>query len=105
GRHNDIYDSPRDVMKAVPGVELIEMPRNKSRAVCCGAGGGRFWMEENIGSRINEVRAEEAVSCNADAVGSACPFCLTMMNDGVAALGKEEEVATLDMAEIVAKAL
>ena len=81
------------------------MPRNRSRGVCCGAGGGRFWMEEHIGERINVHRSREAVAVSPDCVGSACPFCLTMLKDGVADLGKDEEIKTLDIAEIVARAL
>ncbi len=105
GRYHDIYDAPRNVVKVVPGATLIEMPRNKSRGVCCGAGGGRFWMEEEIGERINVHRSNEAIATGAECVGSSCPFCLTMLKDGVADLGKEEEVRTQDIAEIVAAAL
>ena len=104
GRYHDIYDAPRDVVRAVPGAELVELPRNKSRGVCCGAGGARFWMEETIGERINVHRSKEVVATGADCVGSACPFCLTMLKDGVADLGNEE-IKALDLVEIVAKAL
>ncbi|OGQ78689.1 MAG: hypothetical protein A2289_09475 [Deltaproteobacteria bacterium RIFOXYA12_FULL_58_15] len=104
GRYNDIYDAPRDVLNAVPGTSVIELERNKSRGVCCGAGGGRFWMEETIGERINVHRSKEVVATGADCVGSACPFCLTMLKDGVADLGNEE-IKALDLVEIVAKAL
>lgn len=104
GRYHDIYEAPRSVVKAA-GTSLVEMPRAKSRGVCCGAGGGRFWMEETIGERINAHRAKEAVGTKAACVGTSCPFCLTMLKDGVADLGKDEEVQTLDVAEIVAKAL
>ncbi len=104
GRYHNIYDAPRNIVKAVPGAELVELPRNKSRSVCCGAGGGRFWMEENIGERINVHRAKEAASMNTDTVGSSCPFCLTMMRDGLGHIGKEQ-TATLDVSEIVASAI
>ncbi|HSI04560.1 MAG TPA: (Fe-S)-binding protein [Myxococcota bacterium] len=104
GRYHDIYDAPRNVVKAIPGAKLVELPRSKSRSVCCGAGGGRFWMEEHIGERINEHRAKEALSANTDTVGSACPFCLIMMRDGVAAQGKED-VKTRDIAELVAESI
>jgi Fe-S oxidoreductase len=87
------------------GAEIKELPRNRSRGVCCGAGGARFWMEEKIGERINLHRSKEAVAVGTDCVGSACPFCLTMLKDGVAELGKDEQVKTLDLAEIVAQAL
>ncbi len=105
GRYHEIYAAPRQVVRAVPGLELVELPRNRSRGVCCGAGGGRFWMEEHIGERINVHRSKEAVAAGTDCVGSACPFCLTMLKDGVAELGKDEQVKTLDLAEIVAQAL
>lgn len=105
GRYQGIYEAPRDLVRAIPGATLVELPRNKSRGVCCGAGGARFWMEEHIGERINVHRAKEAVAAGTDTVGSNCPFCLTMLKDGVAALGKDEEVRTLDLAEIVAQAL
>ncbi len=104
GRYYDIYDAPRNVVKAIPGAKLVELPRNKSRSVCCGAGGGRFWMEEHIGERINEYRAKEALAAETDTVGSACPFCLIMMRDGVAAQGKED-VKTRDIAELVAESI
>ena len=104
GRYHDIYEAPRNVVNAVPGMELIELPRNKSRSVCCGAGGGRFWMEEHIGERINVHRSQEIAETNSTVVGSNCPFCLTMISDGMKAVGKEE-VETLDLAEIVARKL
>ena len=104
GRYHDIYDAPRDIVRAIPGAQLVELPRNRSRSVCCGAGGGRFWMEETIGERINVHRATEAAAANTSTVGSACPFCLTMMRDGLNHLGKEN-VTAQDVAEIVAQAI
>ena len=105
GRYHDIYDAPRQALGKVPGLKILEMPRNRSRSVCCGAGGGRFWMEEDIGERINVHRAKEAIADAPDAVASACPFCLVMVRDGVADLGKGEEIATEDLAEIIAASL
>lgn len=104
GRYHQIYDAPRNILKAVPNTQLVELPRNKSRSVCCGAGGGRFWMEETIGERINVHRAKEVAQTEADNVGSACPFCLTMMKDGLNHIGNEKTHA-LDVAEIVAGAI
>ena len=104
-RYHNIFSAPRDLVKAIPGATLVEMPRHESRAVCCGAGGGRFWMEETIGEKINNHRAKEGIECQTQAIGSACPYCLVMMRDGVAALGKSETVRTLDLAEIVAQAI
>ena len=104
GRYHEIYDEPRNIVHGVPGAELVELPRNKSRSVCCGAGGGRFWMEEDIGERINVHRSKEIASANTKVVGSNCPFCLTMISDGMKAVDKED-VVTKDLAEIVADAL
>jgi Fe-S oxidoreductase len=104
GRYHNIYEPPRDIVKAVPGATLVELPRNRSRSVCCGAGGGRFWMEETIGERINVHRAKEVVEAKTDAVGSSCPFCLTMMRDGLGHIGAAATTA-LDVSEIVAGAL
>jgi Fe-S oxidoreductase len=104
GRYHNIYDAPRQVIKAVPGAELVELPRNKSRSVCCGAGGGRFWMEETIGERINVHRAKEVAAAQTPTAASSCPFCLTMLRDGLNHIGKEAVVAQ-DVSEIVAQAL
>ena len=100
GRHNGIYDAPRKLLKAA-GAELVEMPRTGEKGFCCGAGGGRMWMEETLGTRINEDRALEGIETGADAIASGCPFCLTMMSDGVKAHEKEESVETLDVAEML----
>jgi Fe-S oxidoreductase len=103
GRHNDIYRDPRRALEAVPGVTTVEMPRHGERALCCGAGGARMWMEERIGKRINEERMDEAASTGADTVGVACPYCLIMLDDGARARGQEARV--LDVAQVVARSL
>ncbi|HKO16117.1 MAG TPA: (Fe-S)-binding protein [Gemmatimonadaceae bacterium] len=101
GRYNDIYDAPRETLRrALPVVNLVEAPRHRSRGLCCGAGGGRMWMEERQGKRINIERTEELLATGADAIAVACPFCMTMMSDGVKA--KEAAVPVLDIAEVVA---
>ncbi|MEP6999127.1 MAG: (Fe-S)-binding protein [bacterium] len=104
GRYNDVYDAPRESMKrALPVINLVEAPRNKDRGLCCGAGGGRMFMEERTGKRINIERTEELLATGADAIAVACPFCMTMMTDGVKASGSE--VPVFDISEVVAAQL
>lgn len=102
GRHNEVYQAPRDTLEAV-GASLKEMPRSKQDGFCCGAGGGRMWLEETIGTRVNENRAKEAIDTGAKTVATACPFCMTMMNDGLKAHGQSESMHVKDIAEIVAE--
>jgi Fe-S oxidoreductase len=105
GRHNEIYSAPRESLKAVPGLDLVELDRSKRLGFCCGAGGGRMWMEEKIGTRINQNRVEEIANSGASTVATACPFCLTMLRDGVNEKGLEEKLAVSDVAELLAEAL
>ncbi|XXF78454.1 (Fe-S)-binding protein [Myxococcaceae bacterium GXIMD 01537] len=135
GRHNGVYDAPREILKAVPGLEVIEMQRSKREGFCCGAGGGRMWMEEHIGTRINQNRINEAaltlkhaedpstpypsatdkakpgqVGDYKDKGGSgvvavACPFCSTMLSDAINETGREENMKVKDITEIVAEAM
>jgi Fe-S oxidoreductase/nitrate reductase gamma subunit len=105
GRYNGIYDQPREILKAVPGLKLTEMERNLAKSFCCGAGGARMWMEEDLGERINDMRTDQAIAAGADRIAVGCPFCLTMMSDGIKDRKKEESMAALDIAEIVWKAM
>jgi len=105
GRYNGEYDAPRRILQSIPGVKILEMDRNKERSFCCGAGGGRMWMEERLGRQINQMRVEQALETNPGVVGSNCPFCLTMIEDGLKAREVNERVAALDVAEIVADAM
>jgi len=91
GRYNNVYDAPRQSLKAVPGLQLVEMERNLQKSFCCGAGGARMWMEEH-GDRINDARAKQAIATGAQTVAVGCPFCLTMMSDGIKSHGQEESV-------------
>jgi Fe-S oxidoreductase/nitrate reductase gamma subunit len=101
GRYNGIYDQPRRILKAIPGMKLKEMERNLAKSFCCGAGGARMWMEEDIGERINNMRTDQAIATGADRVVVGCPFCLTMLSDGIKDRNMEENTAALDIAEIV----
>lgn len=105
GRYNDVYEPPRDVLKAIPGVEVVEMDRHRERGMCCGAGGGLMWTEEKVGSRINVARTEQALATDAGVIASACPYCLTMLGDGTKAKAVEEDVQTNDIAELLERSI
>ena len=92
GRHNKIYMPPRELLTNVPGVNLVEMDRNKETSFCCGAGGGRMWLEENIGTRINQNRGDEAMATGATKIAVACPFCSVMLNDAVTVRSQEQGI-------------
>ncbi len=100
GRHNEVYEEPRDVLAHVPGLRTVELPRHHERGFCCGAGGARMWMEERSGKRINIERTDEAVATGAQSVGVACPYCLIMLDDGAKARGAELKV--VDVAQVLA---
>ncbi|OFL74305.1 Fe-S oxidoreductase [Corynebacterium sp. HMSC077C02] len=102
GRHNKVFEAPRELIGA-SGANLVEMPRNKNTGFCCGAGGARMWMEETIGQRINVNRTEEAVGTGAEAIAIGCPFCKTMMNDGVNNVIEDDEKKpeVLDIAQML----
>ena len=104
GRHNDIYDPPRQVLQAIPGVQLKEMPRTRENGFCCGAGGGRMWLEEKL-PKVNQERVNEAAQLSPDTIGTACPFCATMIGDGINETGREEQMDTRDLALLVAEAM
>jgi Fe-S oxidoreductase len=105
GRYNGVYNAPRNILTTIGGVELVEMKRNRDRGFCCGAGGGRMWMEETEGKRVNIERTEEALSVQPDVIGTACPFCMTMMTDGVKSKDADEKVAVKDIAELLLEAV
>lgn len=105
GRYNEVYEAPRDILKAIPGVTLVEMARNREKGMCCGAGGGLMWMEEETGHRINVARTEQALAVKPSVISSGCPYCLTMLSDGTKAKEVEETVSTYDVAELLEKAV
>jgi Fe-S oxidoreductase len=105
GRYNDVYDPPREILKSIPGVQLVEMERNRETGMCCGAGGGLMWMEEETGHRINVARTEQALAVNPSVISSGCPYCLTMLSDGTKAKEVEEKISTYDVAELLEKAV
>lgn len=105
GRYNDVYDPPREILKGIPGVNLVEMERNRQDAMCCGAGGGLMWMEEHVGNRINVARTEQALKTEASVISSGCPYCLTMLQDGTKAKEVEDKIGTYDIAELLERAV
>jgi Fe-S oxidoreductase len=105
GRVNHIYEPLREVSRSVPGIDLKELERNRENAFCCGGGGGRMWLHEKIGQNINNLRAEEIGESGVELVGTACPFCLTMLEDGISSLEMEKPPRVMDIIEIVASSL
>ena len=109
GRHNRIFTPPREVLGAIPGLTLTELPRNRERSFCCGAGGARMWMDENLGTRINLNRTDEALALTPDVVTAACPFCITMLADGVGQRQSEGAapagVEVTDLAEMLLRSV
>jgi len=101
GRYNGMYDLPREILKAIPGIELVEMPRNRERSFCCGAGGGNLVREYPGEDRPNNIRAREAASTNAEILAVACPFCMIMLEDGVKAEKLDDRIQVLDVIELV----
>lgn len=105
GRYNDVYDPPREILRGIPGVKLVEMERNRETGMCCGAGGGLMWMEEHVGNRINVTRTEQALATDASVISSGCPYCLTMLQDGTKAKEVEDTIGTFDIAELLERAV
>jgi Fe-S oxidoreductase len=105
GRYNHVFDEPRSVVNALPGVELTEMRRNRRKSFCCGGGGGRMFMEETTGTRINQARVREAMETGAEMLAAACPFCMTMFEDGIRGVGADETFKVRDIAELVAESM
>jgi Fe-S oxidoreductase/nitrate reductase gamma subunit len=105
GRYHEIYEAPRKILAAIPGVKVVEMSPCRSHSVCCGAGGGRMWMEEEPDQRVNRLRMKDAVATQADIVITACPFCLQMFEDAAGALEMEKPLEVLDLVELLERAV
>jgi Fe-S oxidoreductase len=105
GRHNRIFDEPRTVIDAIPGARQVEMKRCRERGFCCGAGGARMWLEEDLGTRVNMNRTAEALGTGADVVSTACPYCMIMLDDAVRANAKEDDVRVLDISQLVEESM
>lgn len=101
GRYNDVYDAPRAVLEAIPGVELTEMKRTRNNALCCGAGGGRMWIEEHNGRRMNQNRMQDALDTGAPTLAASCPFCTSMFEDGIKGKDAGDQIRLMDIAELV----
>jgi len=101
GRWNNVYEQPRDILNAIPSTRLVEMKNHHDQSMCCGAGGGRMWMEETIGTRVNVTRTEQAIDTKAGIIASSCPFCMTMMTDGIKAKDMQDKMKVLDIAELL----
>jgi Fe-S oxidoreductase len=106
GRHNGVYEPPRRVLQAIPGLEYIEMPRNRSKSLCCGGGGGGLWQEVPVERRFSVLRIQEARASGAKVIATACPYCTIMLEDGLKALGiEEEELRVMEVAELLHRAI
>jgi Fe-S oxidoreductase len=105
GRHNGEYEAPRAVIRRLAKDAPLEFPLHREKAMCCGAGGARMWMEESIGTRINVTRVEQALPQAPKVIATGCPYCAVMMGDGVATLGQEGAIVVRDLAELVADAI
>ena len=104
-RHNDVYDEPREVLQAIPGVTLVEMANHHEDSLCCGGGGGRIWEETKKGERFSDIRLEQALDAGANVMAAVCPYCLANFKDSVTTTNKEEEIEVKDIAELVLEAL
>ncbi len=105
GRHNNIYDEPREILNSIPGLELVEMPNHREDSLCCGGGGGRIWMDTKKGERFADLRLEQAIDTGASILAVACPYCMCNFEDSVLTLDKSESIEIRDIAELVQEAI
>ena len=105
GRHNGIYDEPREVLKSVPGLDLIEMPESRVDSLCCGGGGGRIWMETLKGERFSDFRLEQAIAVGAEVLVTSCPYCIANFEDSRSTIGVADNIVIKDITEIIQEAI
>lgn len=105
GRHNAIYDEPREVLESIPGLELVEMPDSREDSLCCGGGGGRIWMETKKGERLSDLRLEQAIEVGANVLATSCPYCLLNFEDSVLSADKGDLIQVKDISELVQEAI
>ncbi|MFC2072084.1 (Fe-S)-binding protein [Chloroflexota bacterium] len=105
GRHNNIYEEPRDILKTIPGVDLVEMYNSRENSLCCGGGGGRIWEETKKEERFSDQRLQQALDVEADILAIACPYCMAMLSDSMAVMDKSEVTEIKDIAELVLSAI
>ena len=105
GRHNHIYDAPRDVLQAIPGLEFVEMDRNREQSMCCGGGGGGLWLEKLKGERLSDLRIEQAMATGATVLATACPYCIAMFEDSILTLNVADKIQVKDVAELLLESL
>jgi Fe-S oxidoreductase len=106
GKHNGVFDEPRQILKSIPGVNLVEMDRSRERSLCCEGGGGRMWLEgTNPGTRLAQSRVKEALDTGAEVLATACPFCLLTLEEAVKHINAEDKIRVMDIAEIAIQAL
>lgn len=105
GRHNGVFDAPREILTAIPGLELVEMDRSREKSLCCGGGGGGIWMEIPKGERFSELRIEEAIATGAETLITACPYCFSLLEDARLSLNKEEVIKVMELPELIISAL
>ena len=105
GRHNNVYDEPREVLKSIPGLELVEMPDYGANSLCCGGGGGRIWMETKKGERLSDLRLDQAVGTGASVLVAACPYCMLNFEDSVLTTDKSEVIKVRDISELILESI
>jgi Fe-S oxidoreductase len=105
GRHNGIYDEPRQTLNRIPGLQLVEMPDAYTNSLCCGGGGGRIWMETVKGERFSDIRVEQAVRCGAEVLITACPYCISHFEDSRLTLNDSDTLDVKDITEVIMQAI